>query len=133
MPSKLVASLVVICAFAWAPPAFAQALPPAGPACDGSQGQWAGKVMLFTEGSGAPAGAIDGVCAAAASEQIAVDLATGSDAFSAQDIGAYGAVVFLDNSGDVLSDAEQQVLQDFVAGGKGYAGIHAAAGAEAGI
>jgi PKD repeat protein/glucose/arabinose dehydrogenase/type 1 glutamine amidotransferase len=134
MRTKLVGSAVAAIAgvLALAGPALAHDLPPAGPQCDGSTGEWAAGVMLFTESSDAPAGAVDGVCTAAASKQIAVDLAAASDAFHAEDIGAYDAVVFLSNSGDVLTDAEQEALEGFIDAGKGYAGIFRAAGAEPG-
>ena len=134
MRRKLAASVVAILVglLAHAGPALAHDLPPAGAQCDGATGEWAATVMLFTEGATPPAGAVDGICTAAAAQQVAVDLAASSDAFHAEDIGAYDAVVFLANAGDVLSDVEQGVMEDFIAAGGGYAGIHTAAAAEPG-
>ena len=86
MQPKLVAlAVAVIAVLAWASPALAQDLPPAGPQCDGSTGDWSARALLFTEGTNAPAAAVDGVCTAAASERIAVSLATTSDAFHRPD------------------------------------------------
>src|SRR5688500_16923285 len=133
MQPKLVALLVaVIAVLASASPALAQDLPPAGPQCDGSTGDWSGRALLFTEGTNAPAAAVDGVCTAAAADRMAVSLATTSDPFTAPILGGYDAVVFLSNSGDVLTDAEQQALEGFIAAGNGFVGIHRAAGAETG-
>jgi Trehalose utilisation len=111
--------IVVAGALAHASPALAQGLPPAGPQCDGSAGEWAGRVMLFTEGSNAPSAAVDGICTAAASKRIAVDLAAASDAFQAGGLEQFDAVVFLSNCGDVLTEAEQQAFEGCIASGKG--------------
>ncbi|HWM09646.1 MAG TPA: ThuA domain-containing protein, partial [Solirubrobacteraceae bacterium] len=133
MRTKLVGLVVgVITALGCASPALAQDLPPAGAQCDGSTGDWSARVLLFTEGTTAPAAAVDGVCTAAASERIAVSLAATSDAFTEAVLGGYDAVVFLSNDGDVLTEAEQSALEGFIADGNGYAGLHRAAGAEAG-
>ena len=42
----------------------------------------------------------------------------------------YSAVVFLSTTGDVLDSAQQLAFERYIAGGKGYVGIHAAADTE---
>jgi type 1 glutamine amidotransferase len=48
-------------------------------------------------------------------------------AFTAGELAGYAAVVFLSTTGDVLGRAEQAAFEDYINGGGGYAGIHAAA------
>ena len=42
----------------------------------------------------------------------------------------YDAVVFLNTSGDVLSEAQERAFRTYVEAGHGFVGVHAAAAAE---
>ena len=121
--------LAVATALIAASGAAAQGLPPAGEACDGDA---ANRVLLFGEGAD-PAVRDPGrtaVCEAAGAAGIAVDYSDDSSVFSAAGLADYDAVTFLANTGDILTDAEQQALETYVRGGGGVASIGAAATAE---
>jgi type 1 glutamine amidotransferase len=51
-------------------------------------------------------------------------------AFSTANLARFRVVVFLNTSGDVLDAAQQAAMEQFVAGGGGFAGVHAAADTE---
>ena len=51
-------------------------------------------------------------------------------AFTAEGLKPYRAIIFLSTTGDVLSEAQQQALTDWVVAGGGWIGIHAAADTE---
>lgn len=51
-------------------------------------------------------------------------------AFTPAKLARYRAVVFANTTGDVLDDAQQRALQDYVEGGGGFIGLHAAADTE---
>lgn len=53
-----------------------------------------------------------------------------SAAFTREGLAPYRAVVFLSTTGDVLDDAQQQSLTEWVLAGGGWIGIHAAADTE---
>jgi cytochrome c len=55
-----------------------------------------------------------------------VDATEDSAAFTPQNLARYKAVVFLNTSGDVLNDAQQEAFEDYLLQGGGLAGIHAA-------
>lgn len=59
-----------------------------------------------------------------------VDHSEDSGTFTREGLARYRAIVFLSTTGDVLDDAQQQVLTDWVLGGGGWIGIHAAADTE---
>jgi len=50
--------------------------------------------------------------------------------FSDATLSAYGAVVFLMTTGDVLDDEQQAALERFIPAGKGYVGVHSASDTE---
>lgn len=50
--------------------------------------------------------------------------------FNPERLGNFNAVVFLSTTGDVLNDAQQLALQEFVEAGGGFVGIHAASDTE---
>ena len=52
--------------------------------------------------------------------------------FAWPDLAAYGAVVFLNTTGDVLNDEQQAAFERYIQEGGGYVGIHAAADTEYG-
>ena len=51
-------------------------------------------------------------------------------AFTADNLKRYAAVVFLSTTGDVLDTWQQKAFEDYIRGGGGYAGVHAAADTE---
>ncbi|MEV0649057.1 ThuA domain-containing protein [Phytomonospora sp. NPDC050363] len=58
------------------------------------------------------------------------DATEDSAAFTADNLARYAAVVFLSTSGQVFDDAQRAALKDYVEGGGGYVGIHAASTTE---
>lgn len=50
--------------------------------------------------------------------------------FTADSLGSFDAVVFLNTTGDVLNDGQQANFEEFIQAGGGYLGIHAAADTE---
>jgi cytochrome c len=58
------------------------------------------------------------------------EAATSDGHFTAASLARYEAVVWLSTTLDVLSDAEQAAFEDYIRGGGGYVGIHAAADTE---
>ncbi|MGS2642909.1 ThuA domain-containing protein [Streptosporangium sp. G12] len=55
-----------------------------------------------------------------------------ANAFNASNLATYEAVIFLSTTGDVLNDTQQTAFQNYVNGGGGYLGVHAAADTEYG-
>ncbi|WP_329082608.1 ThuA domain-containing protein [Streptosporangium sp. NBC_01469] len=53
-----------------------------------------------------------------------------ANAFNASNLATYEAVVFLSTTGDVLNATQQTAFQNYVNGGGGYLGVHAAADTE---
>ncbi|MXW65191.1 MAG: ThuA domain-containing protein [Bacteroidetes bacterium SB0662_bin_6] len=53
-----------------------------------------------------------------------------STVFASPDLAGYGAVVFLNTTGDVLNDEQQAAFEQYIQEGGGYVGIHAAADTE---
>lgn len=53
-----------------------------------------------------------------------------ADVFNAADLARFEAVVFLNTSGDVLSDSQQSAFEAYIRGGGGYVGVHSAADTE---
>ncbi len=53
-----------------------------------------------------------------------------TDEFTSEGLAAYDVVVWLSTTGDVLDDPEQEAFEEFIRGGGGYIGIHAAADCE---
>lgn len=53
-----------------------------------------------------------------------------ANAFSTSNLAQYEAVVFLNNTGDVLNATQQGALESYIRGGGGYVGIHSAADTE---
>jgi len=53
-----------------------------------------------------------------------------SSVFTAEGLAPYDAVVWLSTTGDVLDDAQQAAFEEYIKGGGGYAGVHAASDTE---
>ncbi len=59
-----------------------------------------------------------------------VDATENSADFNDANLAQYGAVVFLNTTGDVLNTTEQTAFENFIRSGGGYVGIHSAADTE---
>ncbi len=59
-----------------------------------------------------------------------VDTTESSDVFTADNLKKYVAVVFLNTTGNVLNDQQQQAFEQFIRNGGGYVGLHSAADTE---
>ncbi|MFE9252623.1 ThuA domain-containing protein [Streptomyces sp. NPDC007088] len=65
-----------------------------------------------------------------ASAGITVDATEEAGQFTKNNLARYDAVAFLSTTGDVLNDTQQKAFEEYVAGGGGYMGVHAAADTE---
>ncbi|GAA0895476.1 MULTISPECIES: ThuA domain-containing protein [Streptomyces violaceusniger group] len=65
-----------------------------------------------------------------AANSFTVDATEDAGAFTADNLAKYKAVVFLSTTGDVLDSAQQSAFEEYIQGGGGYVGIHAAADTE---
>ena len=61
---------------------------------------------------------------------IAVDTTENANFFNPEQLENYGAVVFLNTTGDVLNDAQQKAFEAYIQSGGTYMGIHAATDTE---
>jgi cytochrome c len=59
-----------------------------------------------------------------------VDTTESPDAFTAENLKQYAAVVFLCTTGNVLNDEQQKAFEQFIRNGGGYMGLHSAADTE---
>jgi type 1 glutamine amidotransferase len=59
-----------------------------------------------------------------------VDTTESADAFTAENLKQYAAVVFLCTTGNVLNDEQQKAFEQFIRNGGGYIGLHSAADTE---
>src|SRR5918999_302127 len=92
------------------------------------------RVLVFSETAAfrhdsIPAG-ITAIQELGAANGFAVDATEDSTAFTDENLAQYDAVVFLNTTGDVLTDAEQDAFERYIQAGGGYVGIHAAADTE---
>jgi type 1 glutamine amidotransferase len=55
-----------------------------------------------------------------------------ANAFTTANLAQYGAVIWLNTTGDVLNDTQQAAFQSYIGTGKGYVGVHSAADTEYG-
>ncbi len=110
--------------------------PSAEPSAAPSPGGPAARVLVFTRTAGyrhesIPAG-IDAVRELGATGGYTVDATEDPGAFRASNLARYRAVVFLSTSGDVLDETGKRDLEEYVRGGGGYVGVHAASTTEYG-
>lgn len=61
---------------------------------------------------------------------LAVEATEDPTAFTTANLARFRVVVFLNTTGDVLDAAQQAALEQFIASGRGFAGVHAAADTE---
>ena len=92
------------------------------------------RALVFSKTAGfrhdsIPAGitAIQGLGAA---KNWQVDTTEDASLFTASVLSHYDVVIFLSTTGDVLDAAQQTAFENYIKGGKGYVGIHAAADGE---
>lgn len=67
-----------------------------------------------------------------AENNFAVDTTNNAEHFTTNNLKRYKAVVFLNTTGDVLNDNQQEAFKKYIETGNGYLGIHAAADTEYG-
>ena len=92
------------------------------------------RILIFTKTAGFVHESIpDGKAAIIkAGEEMGIEVDTTGDAtqFTAENLGRYNAVVFLNTTGDILSEEQQSAFESYLRGGGGFAGIHSAADTE---
>ncbi|OEJ28396.1 glycosyl hydrolase [Streptomyces agglomeratus] len=92
------------------------------------------KILAFSKTAGFRHGSIDDGLAAlrelGGAHNFTVDATENSAAFTTANLAQYKAVVFLSTTGDVLNGTQQTAFEQYIRGGGGYAGIHAAADTE---
>ncbi|MEO6734507.1 MAG: ThuA domain-containing protein [Ferruginibacter sp.] len=91
-------------------------------------------VLVFSKTNGyrhasIPAG-IEAIKKLGIANKFSVDATEDSLAFTDANLAKYSAVIFLSPTGNVLGEAEQKALENFVRKGGGFAGIHAATDCE---
>lgn len=67
-----------------------------------------------------------------AENNFSVDTTENADAFTAENLKKYAAVIFLSTTGDVLNDEQQKAFEDYYTANHGFVGIHAATDTEYG-
>lgn len=65
-----------------------------------------------------------------AQESIGMQHSEDASLFTDQGLAQFGAIIFLNTSGDILDADQKTALQRFIRSGKGYVGIHAASDTE---
>lgn len=92
------------------------------------------RVLVFSKTEGFRHSSIDAGKAAmskmAAAKGFVVDFTEDATQFITPNLKRYSAVVFLNTTGDVLNDVQQQEFERYIQAGGGYLGIHAAADCE---
>lgn len=132
---RLVGSLVAVLSAAW----LAGCPDAAGPADSGPTGSAASgqptfralvfsKTVAFRHAS-IPAG-VAAIQRLGAQHDFTVDATEDAGAFTDATLTRYDVVVWLNTTGDVLTDDQQAAFERYVRGGGGYAGIHSAADTE---
>ncbi|MFF6888023.1 ThuA domain-containing protein [Streptomyces sp. NPDC012421] len=122
-------------ALALAPQAAALPAAPHTPtAAAGAAADPAYKVLVFSKTAGFRHSSIDDGVAAlrglGTANNFTVDATEDAQTFTAGNLAQYKAVVFLSTTGDVLNSTQQTAFEQYIQGGGGYVGIHAAADTE---
>lgn len=91
-------------------------------------------VLIFTKTEGfrhssIPTG-VDAVIRLADQEDINTYHTENASYFQPDSLQAFDAVIFLNTTGDVLNDSQQEVFEQYIRDGGGYLGIHSAADTE---
>ncbi|MFF9216776.1 lectin [Streptomyces viridosporus] len=92
------------------------------------------EVLVFSKTAGFRHSSIDDGIAAlrelGAAHGFGVDATEDAQAFTTGNLARYEAIVFLSTTGDVLNGAQQTAMEQYIRGGGGYVGVHAAADTE---
>ncbi|CAL9332784.1 lectin [Streptomyces sp. enrichment culture] len=92
------------------------------------------RILVFSRTAGFRHSSIDDGIAALRSlgtaHNFTVDASEDPQVFTTGNLAQYKAVVFLSTTGDVLGSAQQSAFEQYIKGGGGYVGIHAAADTE---
>ena len=104
-------------------------------ACSGpAQETRDGRVLVFTRTEGYRHASIEVGLEAlrdlGRTRAFSVEQTSEPEAFSERRLAGFDAVVFLNTTGDVLDNAQQDAFQTYVEGGGGYVGVHSAADTE---
>ena len=91
-------------------------------------------VLVFSKTAGfrhdsIPAG-IAAIQSLGAEHGFAVEATEDANAFTAENLSHFSAVVFLSTTGDILNAEQQTAFEGYIEAGGGYAGVHAAADTE---
>ncbi|CCK24935.1 Glycoprotein endo-alpha-1,2-mannosidase [Streptomyces davaonensis JCM 4913] len=116
--------------------ALAAALLPSGAIAQPEKADAAYDVLVFSRTTGfrhdsIPAG-IDALRSLGSANDFSVTATEDPAAFTPANLTGYEAVVFLNTTGDVLNDVQQNALQAHIDAGRGFVGVHAAADTEYG-
>ncbi|MEU6487896.1 ThuA domain-containing protein, partial [Streptomyces sp. NPDC046887] len=92
------------------------------------------RVLAFSKTAGFRHSSIDDGLTAlrelGAAHHFTVDATEDAAAFSTANLARYRAVVFVSTTGDVLNGTQQTAFEQYIRGGGGYVGVHAAADTE---
>ncbi|SDZ25240.1 PKD domain-containing protein [Micromonospora pattaloongensis] len=92
------------------------------------------QVLVFTGGDGArhdsTAKGVNAIRNLGDNNGFTIDVSQNATAFSDENLANYKAVVFLNSSGELLNDVQQEAFERYVKAGNGYVGVHAAAEGE---
>lgn len=92
------------------------------------------KVLIFAKTAGYHHASIEKAMpilhSALAKKSIIADTTRNALLFTLTNLKKYKAVIFLNTSGDILDDSQQTALQEYIRGGGGFVGIHAATDTE---
>lgn len=100
----------------------------------GSMSQAKNKVLVFSKTAGYHHSSIDAgikaILQMGAQYRCSVDTTTDASKFTKHNLKKYKAVIFLNTTGNVLNDEQQQAFQQYIQSGGGFVGVHAATSTE---
>jgi type 1 glutamine amidotransferase len=89
------------------------------------------RVLIFSRTAGFRHGSIPhGVDVVSALPGVEATATEDPAVFTPERLGVFDVVVFLNTTGDVLDETQQKAFEQFIGGGKGFVGIHAASDTE---
>lgn len=105
------------------------------PACaQQSDNTAADRILVFYKTAGfyhkSIPGAVEAIKKLGRENSISIDASNDANLFEVENLKKYKAVVFLSTTGDILNASQQDAFQQYIRGGGGFAGIHAAADTE---
>lgn len=94
------------------------------------------KVLVFCKTAGfhhssIPAGVI-AIRQLGEQNNFTIDTTTNAEKFNAENLKQYSAIIFLNTTGDVLNEQQQNAFEQYIKSGKGFVGVHAATDTEYG-